>query len=98
MRGWMGLLMISMINLSCSSIASGKKLKPRSFIWRTYRFCTDKEVADHVGKLCHRYCSKSVLWHNCKETKLLIEDLTDPKVWNSFINADFIIKKRSASL
>jgi hypothetical protein len=83
------LLMISVISWSCSSTTFAKKLEPRTFRKRTYRFCDPREIEDPIGKLCYRYCSRSLLWKKCKETKLIIEDLSDKDTFDKFRNAGF---------
>ena len=92
------ILMISVLNSACSSISLAKKLDPRVFRKRTYRPCTSLEVPKNAGKMCYRYCSKQILWKKCAETELIIEDLTDPKVWEKFLNAGFVFKKRFVSV
>jgi hypothetical protein len=52
-------------------------------------------VSDNVGKLCYRYCAKKILWNKCAAKELIIEDLKDDGVWQKFIDAGFIFRKRS---
>ena len=83
------LLMICVISWSCSSTIFAKKLEPRTFRKRTYRFCDPREVKDFVGKLCYRYCSRSLLWKKCRETKLIVENLADKDTFDKFRSAGF---------
>ena len=89
--GLIQLSMICVIGWSCSSTIFAKKLAPRDFKKRTYRFCDPRELEDNVGKLCYRYCSRSLLWKKCKETKLIVEDLSDKETFDRFRNAGFNI-------
>ena len=90
------LLMILTLSYACSSISLAKKLEPRVFRKRTYRLCTKFEVSDNVSKLCYRYCSKQILWNKCADKELIIEDLNDDGVWQKFLDAGFVLRKRSA--
>ena len=89
------LLTMLVLSCACSSISLAKKLHPRTFRTRTYRPCTNLEVSDNVGKLCYRYCAKKILWNKCAAKELIIEDLKDDGVWQKFIDAGFIFRKRS---
>ena len=90
------LLMILTLSYACSSTSLAKKLDPKVFRKRTYRPCTSIEVSENVAKLCYRYCSKQILWNKCADKELIIEDLNDNGVWQKFLDAGFVFRKRSA--
>ena len=86
------LLMILTISLSCSSTTLAKRLEVRAFNQRTYRFCDPRETPDPIGKLCYRYCTWTFVG-KCRKTMLIVEDLSDPEVFNRFRNAGFMISQ-----
>jgi len=51
-------------------------------------------MSNNVAKLCYRYCSKQILWDKCAGKELIIEDLNDKEVWQKFLNAGFVFRKR----
>jgi len=88
------ILMILILNSACSSTSLARKLNPKTFRKRTYRPCTKLEMSNNVAKLCYRYCSKQILWNKCAGKELIIEDLNDKDVWQKFLNAGFVFRKR----
>ena len=90
------LLILSLMN-SCSGWT--KKMSPPRFEVRTYRFCSPLEVEDPQGKLCYRFCSKKTLvLKKCKETELIIEDLSVLSTYEKFFQTGFLIMKRGTPL
>ena len=87
-------LMTILINISCSSNISAKKLKIRDFKFRTYRFCSEREKPDYAGKLCYRVSTRTIL-KRCIEKKLIVEDLSDPKTHRKFQFGNFRVRKAS---
>ena len=85
---------IILINTNCSSNISAKKLKIRDFKFRTYRFCSEVERPDYVGKLCYRVCTRTIL-KRCIEKKLIVEDLSDPRTHQKFQFGNFRVRKAS---
>jgi hypothetical protein len=85
------------LTVSCNGLT--KNLKPPNIMNRSYRFCSNKEVKSPYGKICYRYCKrKTIVLKKCKETELIIEDLSNSTVYNKFIDAGFIIKIRKGVL
>jgi hypothetical protein len=74
-------------------------MSPPRFEVRTYRFCSPKELAFPQGKLCYRFCAKkTLLLKKCKETGLIVEDLSNLKTYEKFFQTGFLIMKREAPL
>ena len=79
---------------SCGSLSTVSVTK---FPSRTYDFCEKKWISDNVGKLCYRYCAKYKFLHpkkpnNCKEWKVITEDLSDPVTFQKFISGNHFAK------
>lgn len=90
----MVVLTILLMSCSCSSTLSAKKLEPREFSKRTYRWCDPLEVADYNGKVCHRYCCEKKLLNKCSKECLIVEDPLDPNIHNKFrLSGSVIINK-----
>lgn len=71
-------------------------LSPRAFQERRYRPCQADEVANPIGKVCHRYCAKYKALHsdiseNCKVWQTDVKDLTKESDFIEFRSAGFIL-------
>jgi len=92
MKSWIALLMIFLMSTGCSSNILAKKRKIRAFAYRGYRFCSEVEVSPPWGKLCYRACTRTI-FNRCLETKLIVEDLSNPEIHKKFLYHTFSVRK-----
>ena len=65
--------------------------KPRLFSKRRIDFCTAKHLPNYAAKLCYNRCIKYKIMGKCKDKYKVTDvyDLTDPKVHDDFVAANF---------
>ena len=92
MKRLIALSMICLMNIVCSCSILAKKQKTRAFAYRGYRFCSEAEVSPPWGKLCYRTCLKTI-FNRCVETRLIVEDLSQPETHKKFLYNVFSVRK-----
>ena len=86
-------LIVCLASLTTIYGCGAQPLSPIKFQSRSYHFCTEREVENFKGKLCHRYCVKrKLISKRCKETSLIVEDLNGAGQ-QKFIDANFSVKQ-----